>query len=298
MSIIFALWKRNMRAFLRNKPALIFNLVFPFFFLFIFGNMFRTLLGDGSETYMLAGIIIATVFESSFRISSTTIDDMTSGFMKEVLVSPISRLNIAAGQFVSSATISAFQGLMIFVAGFAIGMRVSSPLTVVWAILAMVFIGLLFSGFGLFIASKAKNLQTFQAVTMALTMPLMFLSGAYLPTIGLPNLLRNIAAFNPLTYAVNIFRTIVMERFTAPTYELVNETLAANIGGTVVNEQYVIGDVIHEVRYITGGVNIGMLASIGILLAFGLIFLTLSTIAFARVDFSKMNRNVKDSIEL
>jgi 5-methyltetrahydrofolate--homocysteine methyltransferase len=59
---------------------------------------------------MLAGIVIATVFQFSLSISSTTISDMASGFMKEVLVSPVSRLSIAGGQFLSGAVIGTIKG--------------------------------------------------------------------------------------------------------------------------------------------------------------------------------------------
>ncbi|MCL2696007.1 MAG: ABC transporter permease, partial [Clostridiales bacterium] len=117
MRVIQALWVRNLKALIRNKPSLIFNLIFPFFFIFVFGEIFRNDFIENPVTFMLAGIIIATVFESSLRVSSNTIDDMTSGFMKEVLVSPISRLNIAIGQFVSSAVVATAQGIIIFVAG-------------------------------------------------------------------------------------------------------------------------------------------------------------------------------------
>ena len=125
MRVIHALWIRNLKAFIRNKPAFIFNLIFPFFFIFVFGEIFRNDFIENPITFMLAGIIIATVFDSSFRVSSNTIDDMTSGFMKEVLVSPISRLTVSVGQFLSSATVATVQGMIIFTVGFFIGLRIS-----------------------------------------------------------------------------------------------------------------------------------------------------------------------------
>jgi ABC-2 type transport system permease protein len=276
MSVIFALWTRNLKAFLRNKTALIFNLVMPFFFIYVFGAIFKNDYIDNPITFMLAGIVIAMVFDSALRISSSTIDDITSGFMKEVLVSPISRLNIAIGQFVSSATVAMMQGFTILVLGFFIGLRITNPITVLYIILAMVFVGFIFAGFGLFIATKAKNIQTFQAISMAITMPLTFISGAYIPLSMLPETLRYIAYFNPMTYAVNLFRTIVLEKLNLPVNELVSEELAFKIGD----------------------VSFGTMHSILILLVFGAIFLVLSTVAFVRVDFSKMSRNKNDALEV
>ncbi|MCL2706978.1 MAG: ABC transporter permease [Dehalococcoidia bacterium] len=276
MRVIYALGIRNLKVFVRNRTALIFNLLFPFFFIFVFGEIFRNDFIENPVSFMLAGIIIATVFESSLRVSSNTIDDMTSGFMKEVLVSPISRLSIAIGQFVSSAVVATAQGIIIFVIGFFIGLRITSPLTIIYAISAMVFVGIVFAGFGLFIATKAKNIQTFQAVSLAITMPLTFLSGAYIPFAMLPDVLKWVGYFNPMTYAVALFRAITLEKTHLPTSELINEELAFKIGG----------------------VMIGPMEALGILLAFGIVFLLLSTLAFIRVDFSRMNRIKDDSIEI
>jgi ABC-2 type transport system permease protein len=276
MSVIFALWKRNLKAFLRNKTALIFNLVMPFFFIYVFGAIFKNDYIDNPITFMLAGIVIAMVFDSALRISSSTIDDITSGFMKEVLVSPISRLNIAIGQFISSATVSMMQGFTILILGFFIGLKITSPLTVIYIILAMVFVGFIFAGFGLFIATKAKNIQTFQAISMAITMPLTFISGAYIPLSMLPETLRFIAYFNPMTYAVNLFRTIVLEKLHLPVNELILEGLAFKIGNF----------------------SFGTILSIIILLVFGAFFLIFSTIAFVKVDFSKLSRNKNDALEV
>ena len=276
MRVIHALWLRNLKAFVRNKPALILNLLFPFFFIFVFGEIFRNDFIDNPVTFMLAGIIIATVFESSLRISSNTIDDMTSGFMKEVLVSPVSRLTIAVGQFVSSATVASLQGVIIFTAGFAIGLRITTPITAVLIIAVMIFVGFVFAGFGLLLATKAKNIQTFQAVSMAVTMPMTFISGAFIPFAMLPDAIRWVGYFNPMTYAVALFRTITLEKLNLSLSELKVEELAFEIGR----------------------VTIGPAESFGILLIFGVVFLFLSSLAFVRVDFSKMNRNKDDSLDI
>ncbi|MCL2696546.1 MAG: ABC transporter permease [Oscillospiraceae bacterium] len=276
MRVIHALWLRNLKAFIRNKPALIFNLLFPFFFIFVFGEIFRNDFIENPMSYMLAGIIAATVFDSSFRVSSSTIDDMTSGFMKEVLVSPISRLNIAAGQFVSSATVATVQGVIIFGVGFFIGFRITSPVTVVLALIAMVFIGLVLAGFGLLIATMTKNTQTFQAVSIAITMPMTFMSGAYIPLSMLPGALRWVGYFNPLTYVVSLFRTITLEKLDAPVADLVAEDLAFEIGR----------------------VTMGPVQALIVLVVVGTVFIGLSTLVFSKVDFSRMNRSKDDYLEL
>jgi len=275
MRVIGALWLRNVKAFLRNRTALVFSMIFPLLFIYIFAGIFKLDYIENPIAFMVAGIIITVVFESTIRISSSTIDDMTGGFMKEVLVSPVSRTHIAMGQFVSSATIATFQGLIIYIIGLFLGLSLT-PLALILAIPAMIFVGLVFSGFGLFLSTKAKDIQTFQAISMAITMPLMFLSGAYIPLSLLPGEMQWVAYFNPMTYAVVLFRAIALGKLGLSDTELVAEGLAIEIGSVV----------------------IGPLMAAVILIVFGILFLVLSTVSFLRTDFSKMNRNKNDSIDL
>ena len=275
MQTMAALCVRNMKAFARDRTSLIISLIFPFFFIYVFSAIFKNQFIENPITYMLAGITIATVFDFSLRISASTIDDMVSGFMKEVLVSPVSRLSVASGQFLSSAVISTAQGLIILTIGFFIGLRISSPGTVVIAIFAMIFVGLVCAGFGLFIASKTKSIRTFQVVTMAITMPMTFLSGAYIPLSLLPNELVIIAYFNPMTYAVALFRAIILEKTSLPIAQLINEGLAFQIGNF----------------------TIAPFTAWLILLVFGAVFLALSTVSFIKTDFSRINRIKNDAIE-
>ena len=275
MKTIFALWLRNIKAFARDRTRMVFSVIFPFFFIYVFSSVFKNEFIENPISYMLAGVIISDVFDFSLRISSSTIDDMASGFMKEVLVSPVARLTVAAGQFLSSATISTLQGLLILVVGFFIGFRVTSLLTILFIVLIMIFVGLVFSGFGLFLATNTKNIQTFQVVTMAITMPMTFISGAYIPFSLLPRTLVYIGYLNPMTYAVALFRATALEKLAMPHTELIKEELAFQLGGFVITP----------------------VMSMFILLAFGLLFLVLSTLSFVNTDFSKINRNKNDSIE-
>ena len=280
MATVFALCLRNLRDFVRNKARLIFSLIFPFFFIYVFGSIFENFVADTGVDInpifiMLAGIAIATVFDVTLRISSSTIDDMSSGFMKEVLVSPVSRLSIAGGQFLSGAVIGTINGFCIMVGGVILGFRISDPMTVVYITAVMVFVGFVFSGFGLFIATNTKNTQTFQMVSLVLTMPMTFLSGAYIPISELPRPLELIGYFNPLTYAVMLFRAVSLELTNAPTEVLLEAGFAIEIGSFVVTP----------------------VISALILAAFGALFLFLSTLTFARTDFSKMSRSAGDAVD-
>jgi len=269
MNIIVALWLRNIKIFARNRVQLIFTIIMPFFFLYVFSSIFKNDNIENPVNYMLAGIVITTVFQTSLTIATSTIEDIVSGFMKEVLVSPVKRIQIAAGQLLSAATIATLQGIIILFIGFFIGLKFTSVVTPFAVIGVMIVVGLVFSGLGLFLAALVKNSQTFQIVITAITMPLTFLCGAYIPLSMLPKTLQYVAYLNPMTYTTAFFRTIILEKTSLSTDQLIAEQLAFKIGNFVITP------------------NISM----AIVLIFGLVFLLLSTYVFSRVDFSRINRS-------
>src|SRR5665647_1923595 len=151
MDIIVALWYRNIKIFARNRVQLVFTIIMPFFFLYVFSSIFKNDSIQNPVNYMLAGIVITTVFQTSLTIATSTIEDIVSGFMKEVLVSPVKRIQIAAGQLLSAATIATFQGIIILIIGYFIGLKFTSWITPFAVIGVMIVVGLVFSGLGLFI---------------------------------------------------------------------------------------------------------------------------------------------------
>ena len=269
MGIISALWFRNIKIFVRNRIQLVLTIVMPFFFLYVFSAIFKNDMIENPVNYMLAGITITNVFQTALSIATGTIDDIVSGFMKEVLVSPVRRMQIAAGQILSAATIATFQGIIILFIGYFIGLKFTSVLTPFTVVGVMALVGVVFSGLGLFLAALVKNQQTFQIVEAAITMPLTFLCGAYIPLSLLPNILQNLAYLNPMTYTTAFFRTIILEKTALTTDQLIAEQLAFKIGNFVITPS----------------------VSLAIVLVFGAVFLFLATVVFSRVDFSKINRS-------
>ena len=269
MEIIVALWFRNIKIFARNRIQLVFTIIMPFFFLYVFSAVFKNNNIPNPVNYMLAGIVITTVFQTSLTIASGTIEDIVSGFMKEVLVSPVRRIQIATGQLLSAATIATLQGIIILFIGYFTGLKFTSLATPFAVIGVMIVVGLVFSGLGLFLAALIKNSQTFQIVITAVEMPLTFLCGAYIPLSLLPKLLQSIAYLNPMTYTTAFFRTIILEKTALTTDQLIAEQLAFNIGG----------------------VTITPWISMFMVVLFGIVFLLLSTSVFAKADFSRINRS-------
>lgn len=230
MRIIAALWLRNVKLFVRNRVQLILIFIMPFFYLYLISTIFKSADIGNPVSYVLAGIVIIVVFQTSLNIATSTIDDIVSGYMKEVLVSPVKRIQIVIGQILSSTTIATFQEIMILILGYFIGMKYTSIITPIAVIGSMIFVGLVFSTFGLFLATTVKNSQTFQIVSIAVTTPITFLCGVYVPLSLLPNGLQYIALINPMTYATAFFRTLSLEKMSLSADELIAEQLRKGQG--------------------------------------------------------------------
>ncbi len=259
---------RNIRLFLRNRVQLVLILIMPFFYLYLLSTIFKSTDISDPTNYVLSGIIIIVVFQTSLNIATSTIDDIVSGYMKEVLVSPAKRIQIVIGQILSSTIIATFQGILIMIVGYFIGLRYESILTPLAVLLSMIFVGLVFSAFGLFLATSIKNSQTFQIASVAVTTPITFLCGVYVPLSLLPTGLQYIAFLNPMTYAASFFRTLSLEKFSLPLNDLISDQLAFKVGSLIITPQI----------------------SFFVILLFGILFLILSTATFTKVDFSRINR--------
>ena len=183
--------------------------------------------------YLISGIIIMTVFQSSLNNSMNILEDISSGFMKEILVAPVARWQIAIGHILSSMIISVIQGIIIIVGGLFLGLNINffQGVTMVGM---MLLVGLTFSSLGLYLAAVSKDSANFQLFVMIIVFPLTFLSGAYIPTTVIPRLLAPLVYLNPLTYATAAFRAVSLHAGSIPVNQLVGEGIAFNIHGFII----------------------------------------------------------------
>ncbi len=131
--------------------------------------------------------------------------DRQFGFLKEVMVTPVSRVSIVLGRVAGGVTMALFQGVLVLVAGLFLGLN-TGPIGVVFSLLFMVLISSAFVGLGLAFASKMEDMHGFQLIMNFLMFPLFFLSGAIFPISELPSILVALSYINPLTYGVDALR--------------------------------------------------------------------------------------------
>lgn len=261
-----AILRRNLLNFSHDKVRMIASFVMSFFFLFVFSfAMKSSVVSKISQpmNYLICGIIIMTVFQQALNNSTAILDDIANGFMKEILVAPISRYDISIGQILSSSVIAVVQGLIVLIAGMFMGLHLD-VLHFIGTIGIMTVAGVTFGSIGLFIATVAKSSSAFQILSVVIVIPLTFLSGAYIPTTIMPKFLLPVVYLNPLTYITSIFRFITMHMENLTSAQLVREGVAYNICGFVLMPQ------------------LGFI----IIAAIGLCFFALCVHKFNRADFS------------
>ena len=217
---IYVLWLRQIKRFLRTKSRLIANLVQPFFFLIALGFGFSFVRFEGGLNYLdflTPGIISMSVIFSSMFAGVSVIWDKQFGFLKEVLVAPVSRLTIVVGQTFGGSTLAIIQGLVVLGISMLLGVKINL-FGVIPAILFMIIIAFLAVSFGLIIASKLDDFHGFQLIMNLLILPLIFLSGAFFPIESAPEWMRLVMFGNPLTYAVDGLRGFLVGSFAIPIY--------------------------------------------------------------------------------
>jgi len=211
---IYTIWYRDILRFWHDKVRLMGTITFPLLFLFVFGSGLSARmgsLGPGIDfaQFMFPGIIGMTVLMSSFTAGVSVVWDREFGFLKEVLVAPISRGSVAVGKTLGAATVALLQGLLILLFAPLIGVSFSL-LSILALVPLMLLLAAAMGSLGVLLATRIRSMEAFQAVMQMLLFPMVFLSGVFFPVEGLPAWLNVITKLNPATYGITPIRQVIL----------------------------------------------------------------------------------------
>ncbi len=213
MGSVFTIWHREMKLFVRAKSRLLGSIATPFFWLAFVGvgfkSSFRIDLPGGTDylTFMAPGVIGMSLLFSSMFSGLSVLWDRQFGFLKEILVAPVSRVAVIMGKTLGGATISTLQAITILLISTQMGVEIKGGIGgVLIAIAFMLLISASFISLGLAFASKMEDPHGFQLVMSFVILPTFFLSGALFPLDRLPTWLRALSYIDPLTYGVDALR--------------------------------------------------------------------------------------------
>jgi ABC-2 type transport system permease protein len=211
MDIIYTIWLRNMKRYIRSKSRIIGSISMPLFFLLFLGFGLNSVvqipgMDENYIVFLIPGMIAMSVLFTSVFSGIQVIWDKQFGFLKETLVAPVSRLEIMLGQTAGGATTAFIQGVIILVLSLFIGLKSQSIAGFFIAFGFMALIGIAFTAFGIAIASRMDDMTGFQLIMNFVVFPIFGLSGALFPISSLPPAVVPITRIDPLTYGVEGIR--------------------------------------------------------------------------------------------
>jgi ABC-2 type transport system permease protein len=231
-------WRRELIRFRTDRLRAITSLVQPFLFLFILGTGLSNLAGGnlphGSgfdfKTFIYPGVLAMSVLFTAIFSAGSIVWDREFGFLREILVAPVSRASIVVGKCLGGATIATFQGVIFLCLAWFAHVPYN-PMLILGLIGMLLLLSFTLTAFGVMMAARIKQFQAFMALTQMLVMPLFFLSGALYPLNGLPAWLTVLTRLDPLTYVVGPMRHLVFGHLNvSPLFaSVINARLAPSI---------------------------------------------------------------------
>jgi ABC-2 type transport system permease protein len=211
---IYIIWYRDILRFWRDRMRMVGAIAFPLLFLVVFGGglsgtMGMLAPGVNFAKFVFPGIVGMTVLMTSFMSGVSVVWDREFGFLREVLVAPVSRVAVAAGKTLGGATIALIQGIVILLFAPLFGVALS-PLVLLKLLPIMFLVACALSAMGVLLASRIKSIEAHQVVMQFLMFPMVFLSGVFFPVNNLPAWMGVLVKINPATYGVDPIRRLVL----------------------------------------------------------------------------------------
>ncbi|HII95046.1 MAG TPA: ABC transporter permease [Candidatus Methanofastidiosum sp.] len=212
LNAVYIIWLRELKKFVRDRSRLLSSIAQPLIWLLLLGTGFGATFGKVGDLqyiqFMFPGILVMTLLFSSMFSAISIIWDREFGFLKEMLVAPISRTSIALGKAVGGASRSTIQGLIILIFSPLIGINITLT-KFLMVVPLMFFISFTISGIGIIIAARMESFEGFNLIINFIIMPMFLLSGAIFPITNLPSWLSVVVNINPLSYGVDIMRWVM-----------------------------------------------------------------------------------------
>jgi ABC-2 type transport system permease protein len=173
----------------------------------------------GSEveftTFLFPGVLAMSVLFSAAFAGISLVWDREFGFLREMLVAPVSKFAIIAGKCLGGATAATLQSLVLFALAGLVGVPYHPVLML--QLLGLLFIGaLVLTAMGVLLSSRIRQIQAAMPTSQLIIMPMMFLSGALFPMANLPDWLAVLVRLNPLTYVVQPMRAAIFHHLDIP----------------------------------------------------------------------------------
>ncbi|MFJ5214522.1 ABC transporter permease [Streptomyces sp. NPDC088354] len=205
-------WHRELLRFSSDRLRVLTALIQPLLFVFVLGtglgSLTRGVPGVDFKTFVYPGALAMSVLFTAVFSAGSIVWDREFGFLREMLVAPVSRTALVIGKCLGGATTATAQGVIVLALAGLVGVPYD-PLLLLTLLGEMALLAFTLTCFGVMMAARITTFQAFMGLTQMLLMPLFFTSGALFPLSGLPGWLAFVTRVNPLTYAVDPIRRAV-----------------------------------------------------------------------------------------
>jgi ABC-2 type transport system permease protein len=206
-------WKRELIRFCRDRLRIVTSLMQPFLFLFVLGTGLSRLASAGTHgvnlrTFVYPGVLCMAVMFTAMFSAASLVWDREFGFLREMMVAPVRRSSLVLGKCLGGATVAGFQGVIVLCLAGLVGVPYA-PTLIIEVFALQLLLAFAITAFGVMVAARISQMQSFMALMQMAIMPMYFLSGALFPVAGLPRWLAILNRLDPLTYAVDPMRRIV-----------------------------------------------------------------------------------------
>ena len=207
-------WQREMIRFGRDRSRIVSSLVQPVLFLFVLGTGLSSLIASNGDvdfrTFLFPGVLATSVLFTAAFSGISMVWDREFGFLREMLVAPVSTTAILTGKCLGGATVATLQSLIILALAGLVG--VPYNLAMMAKLVVLLFLmAFMICALGLFLSARVKQVQSAMPLVQLTITPLMFLSGSLFPLSNLPGWLHVATTVNPMTYAVEPIRSTVFD---------------------------------------------------------------------------------------
>lgn len=156
-------------------------------------------------SFLFPGVVAMAVILPAIGSAASIVVDREAGFLRELLVAPVSRVALVGGKVASGTVIATLQGGLLACLAPIVGVAFT-PGAALRLLGGMVVLAFAMSAFGVLVASRTGRIESYQMLLNLVVNPMFFLSGATFPLAGLPPWLAAVTTLNPVTYAVDAMR--------------------------------------------------------------------------------------------
>ncbi len=204
----------NLGAIFSNSSINITALDIPKQVLNSIGTLFMTSAFGTTDyfSFLAVGMLAFIVLFTSMMSGMSIVWDRRFGFLDKILSTPVSRGSIVIAKILNSTIRSLVQAVVVLVIAILLGMSVAhlSVGGILLTFLALFLLSFGMSSLFVLLALRSKDWQSQMMVVNLLNLPLLFASNAFFPTKFMPSWLQAIASVNPVSFAINIGRNLLL----------------------------------------------------------------------------------------